>query len=211
MWWRREKHWACLMAKKFNQTKLLIASGNSGKVAEIRGLLGDYNVEVVSAKEFDIAEPEETENSFIGNAELKAKYYGDATGLPALADDSGLCVDALGGAPGIYSARWAGVEKNFAKAMQRIEDELGDNDNKKAKFVCALSLYWPEEGVIESFEGKVDGALRFPAAGCGGFGYDPIFVPDGYDRTFSEIEPAAKQRISHRADAFRKLIDGCFT
>jgi XTP/dITP diphosphohydrolase len=198
------------MAQKFTQTKLLIASGNAGKVMEIRELLSEFNIQIVPASDFNIAEPEETGKTFIENAELKAKYYGDITGLPALADDSGLCVDALGGEPGIYSARWAGADKNFNDAMDRIKKELDGNKNNKAKFVCALSLYWPKLSHMESVEGSVNGALTFPARGKCGFGYDPIFIPVGYDKTFAEIHGEEKQKISHRADAFDKLIKRCF-
>jgi XTP/dITP diphosphohydrolase len=198
------------MPQKFTQTKLLIASGNEGKVMEIREIMSEFNVQIVSASDFGIAEPEETGKTFIANAELKAKYYGDITGLPALADDSGLCVDALGGEPGIYSARWAGENKNFGEAITRIQKELNGNKNNKAKFVCALALYWPKAGAMESVEGSVDGTLTFPAKGKGGFGYDPIFIPKGYSKTFAEIHHEEKQKISHRADAFDKLIKRCF-
>lgn len=198
------------MSRKFTQTKLLIASKNAGKVTEIREILSEFNVQVVSAENLDIEEPEETGADFIANAKLKAEYYGKAANLPALADDSGLCVDALDGAPGIYSARWAGEDKDFSKAMKRIKDELGDNDNKKAKFVCALSLYWPDSGEFVTFEGTVDGHLKFPAKGKKGFGYDPIFIPKGYDKTFAELDSHVKHKISHRAKAFEKLIEECF-
>jgi len=198
------------MPPKFVQTKLLIASGNQGKVMEITSLLSGFNVSVLPATDFDIKEPEETGKTFKENAELKARHYGKAAGIPALADDSGLAVEALNGDPGIYSARWAGDEKNFNKAMQRIENELADNANKKAKFVCALSLYWPDTDKIATFEGEVQGTLTFPAKGEEGFGYDPIFVPDGYKKTFAEIPRDEKQKISHRAKAFTKLIENCF-
>ena len=198
------------MPQKFTQTKLLIASGNAGKVMEIREILSEFNVQIVSTTDFDIKEPEEIGKTFIENAQIKAKYYGDITGLPALADDSGLCVDALGGEPGIYSARWAGPNKNFSDAISRIQKELSDKNNKKAKFVCALSLYWPKLGNMESVEGSVDGVLTFPAKGKGGFGYDPIFIPKGYDKTLAEMHSEEKQKISHRADAFDKLIKRCF-
>lgn len=198
------------MTKKFTGTKLLLASGNQGKILEITQLLSDYNVQLASAKDFDIEEPEETGKTFVANAELKAKYYGDITGSPALADDSGLAVEALGGAPGIYSARWAGDKKDFKAAMQRVEKELNGSDNLNAKFVCALSLYWPDDKKFASFEGEVKGKLTFPPKGDKGFGYDPIFIPNGYDQTFGELSGDVKQNISHRADAFRKLINGCF-
>jgi XTP/dITP diphosphohydrolase len=197
---------------KFTQTKLLIASGNEGKIMEIREIMSDFNVEIVSAKDFGIAEPEETGETFIENAVLKAKHYGDISGLPALADDSGLCVDALGGAPGIHSARWGGEAKDFNAAMKKVESELPDKKNAKAKFVCALALYWPKmpKNNLETVEGYVEGALTFPKRGTKGFGYDPIFIPKGYDKTFAEIDHEVKLKISHRADAFDKLIKKCF-
>lgn len=196
--------------KKFTEKKLLLASGNAGKVKEIGKLLAPFAIEVISAKEFNLVEPEENGQTFIENAEIKAKYYGDKTGLPALADDSGLCILALNGKPGIYSARWAGAEKNFATAMKTIEQEIGDNPDKSAYFACALSLYWPSDGHIESVEGRVTGTLTFPARGESGFGYDPIFIAENHNKTFAEIDPAEKQKISHRADAFKKLIERCF-
>lgn len=198
------------MTKRFAGTQLLIASKNEGKVVEIKELLSDFNVEVLSAVDVDAEEPEETGETFIENAELKARYYGEKTGLPALADDSGLAVEALGGMPGIYSARWAGPNKDFKSAMKRIKTELGKTDNKKAKFVCALSLYNPKTKEIYSFEGVVEGNLTFPPKGSKGFGYDPIFIPNGYNKTFAEISHEDKQRVSHRARAFEKFIKECF-
>lgn len=198
------------MAKKFTGTKLLIASGNEGKVTEIRELLGDFNVQIVSAADLNLSEPEETGENFIQNAEIKARYYGKATGLPALADDSGLCVDALGGQPGIFSARWAGEKKDFKAAIKRVKEELAGNDNKDANFTCALALYWPQTDEIESFEGKVSGTLTFPPKGTKGFGYDPIFTPRGFGKTFGEMSSLEKHKISHRANAFAKLIEACF-
>lgn len=198
------------MHRKFTAKKLLLASGNSGKVKEITALLAPFAIEVISAKDYNLEEPEETGSTFIENAEIKARYYGAATGLPALADDSGLCVEALGGRPGIYSARWAGETKDFTLAAKKIESELGESKNRDAYFACALSLYWPEDGHVESFEGTVHGALTFPGRGEKGFGYDPIFIAKGYNQTFAEISPEEKHKISHRADAFRKLIASCF-
>lgn len=196
--------------KKFTENKILVASGNKGKIREIKELLQPFKIEIFSAQDFDIPEPEETGLTFIENAEIKAKYYGDITGIPALSDDSGLCVAALNGQPGIYSARWAGMEKDFTKAALQIEHEIGSNPNKKAHFVCALSLYWPEEKHFETVEGTVHGTLTFPPRGMLGFGYDPIFIADGYTQTFGEIDPEEKHSISHRADAFKKLLKACF-
>ncbi|MDA0782587.1 MAG: RdgB/HAM1 family non-canonical purine NTP pyrophosphatase [Rickettsiales bacterium] len=195
---------------KFTENKLLIASGNKGKIKEISKLLEPFNVEVISAAGFNLPEPEENGSSFIENAEIKSRYYSNKTGLPALADDSGLCIEALNNAPGIYSARWAGKDKDFSIAMKRIEDEMGDSPNRGAKFVCALSLYLPETDIVENFEGKVEGIITFPARGENGFGYDPIFIAHGMDKTFAQIEPDKKHSISHRADAFNKLINKCF-
>lgn len=188
-------------------TTLVIASHNRGKVAEIADLLAPLGFAVKSAGDLGLPEPEETEDSFAGNAALKARAAADASGLAALADDSGLCVAALAGAPGIYSARWAGPAKDFRVAMARIERELNAKGaaDRAAKFVCALALALPG-GNAEIFEGVVEGSLVFPPRGTNGFGYDPIFIADGMDITFGEMEPAAKHAISHRARAFEKLL-----
>lgn len=196
---------------KFKENKLLIASGNKGKISEISNLLAPFNIEVVPASNYEIEEPEENGTTFIENAEIKSRYYSKKTGLASLSDDSGLCVEALDGKPGIYSARWAGEKKDFSVAIKRIENELADNDNKKAKFVCALSLYFPETDEVENFEGTVEGNLSFPPKGQNGFGYDPIFVAQGMSQTFAEMDSEEKHRISHRADAFNKLINKCFS
>lgn len=195
----------------FSEKELLIASKNEGKVKEIRALLAPFDVEVISAANFDIEEPEETGSTFAENAALKAEYYGKATNLPALADDSGLSIEALGGAPGIYSARWAGAEKDFAVAMKRVEEELQTKgaDDYSAKFVCSLAL-WVPEGSTDHVEGEVKGTLTFPARGNLGFGYDPIFIPEGHDRTFAEMTPEEKASMSHRTRAFKALIDMYF-
>jgi XTP/dITP diphosphohydrolase len=191
--------------------KLVIATHNGGKLREIRELLAPYGIECVGAAEMDLPEPEETGVTFVDNAELKARQAADLSGLPALADDSGLSVDALHGAPGIYSARWAEDEdgnRDFGRAMERVWREVeaaGEDAGHDAHFVCALSLAWPD-GTIESFEGKVHGTLVWPPRGERGFGYDPMFVAAGMTDTFAEIEPSEKHRISHRADAFAKLI-----
>ena len=189
--------------------RIVIASHNPGKVREIAALLAPHGVAVDSAAALGLAEPEETETSFAGNAELKARAAAMAAGLPALADDSGLCVAALAGAPGIYSARWAGPDKDFAAAMERVRRELGNNPDRRAHFVCALALAWPE-GDLLAVEGAVHGSLAFPPRGSRGFGYDPIFVPEGHRQTFGEMDPAAKHAISHRAQAFAKLVASLF-
>jgi len=186
--------------------KLVIASHNSGKVREIEELLSPLGFEVKGAAELGLAEPEETGTSFEENAILKARVACEATQMTALADDSGLCVTALGGAPGIHSARWAGEKKDFNAAMARVGRELAGSHTKdnSAKFVCVLALARPS-GRIETFRGEVAGRLVFPPRGDKGFGYDPIFVADGMDETFGEIDPALKHAISHRAQAFEKL------
>jgi XTP/dITP diphosphohydrolase len=197
------------VARRFSGGRLVIASHNPGKVGEIAALLAPHGVEAVSAAELGLAEPEETGASFRENAELKAHAAAAASGLPALADDSGLAVDALGGAPGIHSARWGGTARDFAAAMARVEAELAGQDDRGAGFVCALALAWPD-GDCETFEGNVRGTLVWPPRGSRGFGYDPIFMADGTQQTFGEIDPDEKHRISHRADAFGKLIAACF-
>lgn len=194
--------------RKLAPGKLVIASHNEGKVREIRELLLPFGIEPVSAGSLGLPEPDETGATFIANAELKARAAADLSGLPVLADDSGLCVEALGGEPGIFSARWAGATKDFGLAMQLVQDNLdrvGPDAGRDAHFVCALSLCWPD-GHIESFEGRVDGTLVWPPRGDNGFGYDAMFQPWHHDITFGEMDPAAKHAMSHRADAFRKLV-----
>ena len=198
------------MARRFEGHELVIASHNPGKIREIGDLLKPFDVAVMSAGALGLDEPEETETTFIGNALLKANASAAGSGRPALADDSGLAVTALGGAPGIYSARWAGPGKDFSVAMQRVQNELGDSADLSAHFVCALALAWPD-GHAETFEGRVDGTLTFPPRGEKGFGYDPIFIPNGYDVTFAEMDPEKKHAMSHRADAFRQLVAACFS
>jgi XTP/dITP diphosphohydrolase len=198
--------------RKLEAGRLVIASHNEGKVREIRDLLGPYGIEPVSAAELDLPEPDEIGTTFIDNADLKARAAADLSGLPALADDSGLAVDALGGRPGIHSARWAedvAGNRDWNRAMQRVRDEveaIGPDASHDAHFVCALALAWPDDGQAESFEGKVHGTLVWPPRGDQGFGYDPMFVPAGYDLTFGEMEPSQKHSISHRAAAFEKLV-----
>ncbi|MBK8174491.1 MAG: RdgB/HAM1 family non-canonical purine NTP pyrophosphatase [Rhodospirillales bacterium] len=197
------------MPRRFENTRLVLASHNRGKLVEIADLLRPFAVDVISAGDLGLAEPEETGLTFAQNAELKALTSARGSGFAALADDSGLVVPALGGAPGIYSARWAGPEKDFGAAMRRLEVELGTSSDRRAHFACALCLAWPD-GHCETLEGTVHGRLVFPPRGEGGFGYDPVFVADGFNRTFGEIEPAEKHAISHRAEAFRKLVAACF-
>lgn len=195
--------------RRFEGGKLIVASHNPGKVREIKELLAPFDADVVSAGDIDLPEPEETGTTFVANAELKALASATGATAIALADDSGLAVTALNGAPGIYSARWAGPTKDFAVAMTKIESELGESPDRSAKFVCALTLAWPD-GHCETFEGTVAGKLTFPPRGEKGFGYDPIFIPDGYDITFAEMDPDKKHSMSHRADAFAKLVAACF-
>lgn len=197
------------MARHFDGGRLVIASHNPGKVREIGALLQPFDADVVSAGELGLPEPVEDGDSFIANAVIKARAAAEGSGLPALADDSGLAVTALNGDPGIYSARWAGPDKDFDMAMQQVLDALGDAADRSAHFVCALALAWPD-GHVETFEGTVHGNLVWPPRGSHGFGYDPIFLPDGETEAFGEMDPDRKHAISHRADAFRKLVAGCF-
>ena len=225
--------------RKFTGDTLVVASHNAGKVREINDLLRPLGVKAISASTLDLPEPEETETTFIGNAKLKALSAARLSGLPALSDDSGLAVDVLGGDPGIYSARWAGPEKDFNSAMQKVENAVqnasqsvenqshtlqsGGKESQKfqsaptapenlrrAHFICALCLAWPDDH-LETFEGRVSGNLVWPPRGENGFGYDPVFQADGYDITFGEMEPARKHAISHRANAFAQLLDTVFT
>ena len=188
--------------------RLVVASHNPGKVVEIEALLRPFGVATPGAASLGLPEPEETGATFEENAALKACAAAERSGLPALSDDSGLVVPALGGAPGIYSARWAGPGRDFSRAMERVHRELGDRD-RNAHFVAVLALAWPD-GEIATFRGEVHGRLVWPPSGERGFGYDPIFVPDGYDMTFGEIDPDEKHRISHRARAFEKLVQEIF-
>ncbi|GAB4541618.1 MAG: RdgB/HAM1 family non-canonical purine NTP pyrophosphatase [Parvularculaceae bacterium] len=203
------------MPRQFTSPSLVIASHNAGKIREIRALFTPLGVACDDAAALGLAEPEETGASFETNAELKARAAAEAAGLPALADDSGLAVDALGGAPGIYSARWAGESRDFGVAMARVEEELQranagkTPENRAASFVCALTLAWPD-GHCETFRGEIAGRIVWPPRGEKGFGYDPIFVAEGMTETFGEIDPAEKHAISHRARAFAALLEGCF-
>lgn len=204
-------------ARAFDGDRLIVASHNKGKLVEIAELVNRFGVATIGADELGLPEPEETGETFIANAELKALAAATKAGLPALADDSGLAVDALDGAPGIYSARWAETAngRDFDFGMHKIEMAISQIESKKndvprtARFICALSLGWPD-GHVESFEGKVEGTLVWPMRGKNGFGYDPIFLPLGGDLTFGEMQPDAKHAISHRADAFTQLVEACF-
>jgi len=195
-------------------SKIVVASHNKGKVREIRDLLRPYGVQTVSAGELGLPEPDETETTFAGNAELKARAAAQASGLPALSDDSGLAVDALNGDPGIYAARWAekpsceGGGRDFDMAMWHVQDRIGEGV-RTARFICALCLAYPH-GASKIYEGKVEGKIVWPPRGDKGFGYDPIFRAIGDKLTFAEIEPEEKHAKSHRADAFAKFLKDQF-
>lgn len=196
--------------RKLAPGKLVIASHNAGKVREINALLTPYGIEAISAAELDLPEPEETGTTFVANAELKALQAADLSGLPALADDSGLCVDALGGDPGVYTANWAETPngRDWTLAMTKVEQALaakGPDASRDAHFVCVLALAWPD-GHVQWFEGRADGTLTWPPRGAVGFGYDPVFVPTGSDLTYAEMDPAQKHAISHRAAAFAQMM-----
>lgn len=200
--------------RRFDGDRLLVATHNADKLAEMRALLAPYGVEVTGAAEAGLAEPDETEDSFAGNARIKARAAVEATGLPVLADDSGICVDALNGAPGVYTADWAetGNGRDFGMAMARTWQALEDAgapEPRVAQFRCTLVLMWPD-GHDELVEGVLPGRIVWPPRGAEGHGYDPIFQPDGYAQTLGEMAPEAKNRLSHRAIAVGKLIEACF-
>lgn len=202
------------MTRKFDGTRILIATHNAGKLEEMQQLFAPFGVEVMGAAELNLAEPVETEDTFIGNARIKARAAVEATGLPALADDSGIEVEALGNAPGVYTADWAETPKgrDFVMAMTKTHrklEEVKAPHPRRARFRATLVLAWPD-GHEEIFDGRVNGTLVWPIRGKVGHGYDPMFQPDGYSMTFAEMDPAEKNRVSHRADAFQKLIAGCF-
>ncbi|OUX94982.1 MAG: non-canonical purine NTP pyrophosphatase, RdgB/HAM1 family [Hyphomonas sp. TMED17] len=194
------------MRRKLEPGRLVAATHNAGKVVELCDLFEPLGYQIKSAIELDLDEPEETEMTFTGNAILKARAAAIATGAPALSDDSGLAVNALGGMPGIYSARWAGQPRDFYRAMQKVETALQEtgSDDRSARFICALAIVWPDDEELV-FEGTVEGNLVWPPRGEQGFGYDPMFIATGEDITFGEMEPAKKHAMSHRADAFEKL------
>jgi XTP/dITP diphosphohydrolase len=195
--------------RDFQERSIVVASHNSGKIREITELLSPFDIIVHSAASLDLPEPEETGVTFIENAVLKAKAATHLSGLPALSDDSGLAVKALGGEPGLYSARWAGINKDFNEAMNKIEKKLHGKSDRSAEFICALALAWPD-GHIESFEGRLSGYLVWPPRGLNGFGYDPMFCADGMTLTFGEIAPEKKHAMSHRSIAFNALLTHCF-
>ena len=203
--------------RRFAEKQLVIATHNKGKLREITALFNSFDFTVIAADSLGLAEPEETETSFRGNALLKARAAAQASSLPALADDSGLAVAALDGAPGIYSARWAAPDGDFDKAMQRVHDELtrvGAKDfgatDLSAQFICALAVVWPDGDEV-CVEGRVSGRISWPPRGNLGFGYDAIFQPDGYRQSFGEMAPQEKHAMSHRADAFVQLLQQVFT
>nr|WP_319248785.1 RdgB/HAM1 family non-canonical purine NTP pyrophosphatase [uncultured Celeribacter sp.] len=200
--------------RKFDGEKLVLASHNKGKLREISELLAPFGIEVISAGDLGFEEPEETEDTFVGNARIKAHFAAKESGLPALSDDSGIMVDALDGAPGVYTADWAETPagRDFPMAMKKVWDLLEDKnapEPRTARFCCTLCLAWPD-GHDEIFEGKVEGRLVWPMRGDQGFGFDPIFMPIGETITFGEMDPARKRAMSHRADAFRQLVSGPF-
>jgi XTP/dITP diphosphohydrolase len=189
--------------------KLVLASHNKGKLKELAELLHPYQIEIVSAGALGLPEPEETAPDFAGNAAIKALAAATATGMPAFSDDSGFCVAALGGEPGVLSARWAGTDKDFGKAMALVNERVGDSADPRAWFVAALCLAWPD-GHTETYVGRVDGTMVWPPRGDKGFGYDPMFVPEGGIVTFGEMEPERKHAVSHRARAFAQVMASCF-
>ena len=198
------------MIRKLSGKRLVVASHNPGKVREIGDLVAPWKLDVVSVGELGLPEPDETEPTFIGNALIKARAAASGSGLPALADDSGLCVEALGGEPGIFSARWAGPDKDFARAMAEVEARMqaSGRPSRAAWFICALAVAWPD-GEEAAFEGRIDGTLVWPPRGTRGFGYDPMFVPEGHAETFGEMDPARKHAMSHRARAFAQFVEAC--
>ena len=200
------------MPRQLLEDSLIVASHNQGKVREIAALLTPWALEVSSAAGLGLAEPDETETTYQGNAALKALAAARAAGLPALADDSGFEVEAINNAPGLYSARWAGPERNFDAAMEKVHQAVVASglDNRRCRFVCALSLAWPD-GHHETVEGRIEGEMVWPPRGDKGFGYDPIFQPTGHDKTFGEVDQTWKHEVSHRAVAFAMLIDRCFS
>jgi|AP59_1055472.scaffolds.fasta_scaffold99658_2 XTP/dITP diphosphohydrolase len=199
-----------MVATEWNQ-KLVISSHNTGKIKEFYELFKPFNITLFSSLDFNIDKPKENGNNFSENALIKAYYTYEHTGLASLSDDSGICIEALEGQPGIFSARWAGPKKDFSEAIKKVEKKLKDLKIEKACafFICSLAIVWPD-GSHQLFEGRVDGRLIFPPRGNFGFGYDPIFIPHGRKETFGEMDPKIKKKISHRAEAFKLLCQACF-
>jgi XTP/dITP diphosphohydrolase len=198
------------MTRRLTERRLVVASHNPGKVREIAALLAPYRIEAISAASLGLSEPEEPDPTFAGNALIKAHAAARGARMPALADDSGLCVAALNGDPGVLSARWAGPEKDFNAAMEKVHRSLlaSGSGDRRAHFVCVLAVAWPD-GHAQVFEGRVDGTLVWPPRGTHGFGYDPIFIAEGYNVTFGEMESEKKHAISHRARAFKQFVEAC--
>lgn len=195
--------------RKLMEKKVVLATHNTGKVFEMQAILSPYGIQIVSAGEMNLSEPEENGSTFIDNARIKAESAAKEANLPALADDSGLCVHALDNRPGIYSARYNDPKKNgFLYAMEKLNEELGSAKDRSAHFACALVIAWPD-GHTEEFEGRIDGTLHWPVKGKNGFGYDPMFIPNGYDQTFAELSSEIKNKISHRARALKMFVEGC--
>ena len=194
---------------KFEGKKLVLATHNKGKIEEIKNLLAPYDIEILSAVDMDLPEPDETETSFIGNATLKAKAAAAITGLPCLSDDSGLSVNAINGEPGVYSADWAGIPRDFEKAMALVNEKMGEAEDKSAYFTSVLVIANPD-GSVMTAEGRIDGQIVWPPKGTGGFGYDPMFMPEGETRTFGEMKMEEKKNYSHRARAFAQLLEKYF-
>lgn len=205
------------MPRKFLEDSILIATNNKDKIEEILcyfDTIKNLKIKFFTPSDFQISSPKETEDTFVGNAELKARYYGNLTLMPALADDTGVCVDALGGMPGVYTANWAGDDGDFRKAIERVENELkeiGIKGKPSCKAVCAMSLYWPGDGHIETFKGEMKGSLDFQFKDNHGVGFQPVFIPDNYNKPFSNFTWVQKQKIGHRGKAFKKLISACFS
>lgn len=200
-----------MTTRKFTGNELVFATHNKGKMKEINEMFEGKGIKVYSTADFNLESPEETEDNFLGNALIKAKYAAEKTGKPVLADDSGFCVEAIDGEPGVYSADWAETDngRDFNMAMKMVIDKMGESDNKNAHFVTCLVLYWPD-GHYEHVEGRVSGAVTWPMRGASGFGYDPIFIPEGHTRTFAEMDSDEKNGISHRGRAFELLMEKCF-
>ena len=202
------------MTRKFTGQELVIATHNQGKLEEIRHLFEEFKINIIGANELNLIEPDETHDTFVGNARIKAHSAAKLSNLPSLADDSGITIDALNGAPGVYTANWAETsgERDFVYAMEKTQNALTEVDAsfpRTAQFRCTLVLAWPD-GHDEVFEGVIEGSLVWPMRGENGHGYDPIFLPNGYNETFGEMDRWEKNKISHRADAFAKLLSGCF-